>query len=320
MKRFSNILCLLKPDDDMPAALKRAVALADKNQAALKVMMWAPAVRGEGKITNLVLQDWRDKVAKKLDQIVKPYQKEIDLHASVITGTSLFIDVIRQVLLGKHDLVIKAIERPSEGQSLDGEDMRLLRKCPCPVWLMADSTGESYKSILSAVDVADDYSASGAAVRHDLNEQVFELACSTSSADLAELHLAYAWEPLHESALRHSGFFKHDKDALAQYLEEESQKNKALLEDFLTQQKQKWSPEEAKFLSVTPHCLKGAPKEEISGLASQVQADLIVMGTVGRTGVAGFIMGNTAESILRRINCDVLAIKPKGFESPVKLD
>jgi nucleotide-binding universal stress UspA family protein len=41
------------------------------------------------------------------------------------------------------------------------------------------------------------------------------------------------------------------------------------------------------------------------------------MGTVARTGVRGFIMGNTAETVLEQIDCSVLAIKPQGFVTPV---
>ena len=46
----------------------------------------------------------------------------------------------------------------------------------------------------------------------------------------------------------------------------------------------------------------------------------IMMGTVGRTGIPGFIMGNTAETVLNRIDCSVLAIKPEGFVTPVRLE
>ena len=44
------------------------------------------------------------------------------------------------------------------------------------------------------------------------------------------------------------------------------------------------------------------------------------MGTVARTGVPGFIMGNTAETMLQQIDCWVLAVKPEGFLTPVTLD
>jgi len=50
-----------------------------------------------------------------------------------------------------------------------------------------------------------------------------------------------------------------------------------------------------------------------------LQADLVVMGTVARTGIAGWLIGNTAEAILEQLQCSVLAVKPHGFVSPVKL-
>jgi nucleotide-binding universal stress UspA family protein len=41
------------------------------------------------------------------------------------------------------------------------------------------------------------------------------------------------------------------------------------------------------------------------------------MGTVARTGIAGLVMGNTAERVLRRLHGSVLAVKPPGVVSPV---
>lgn len=52
----------------------------------------------------------------------------------------------------------------------------------------------------------------------------------------------------------------------------------------------------------------------------RIEADLVVMGTVARTGIPGFIMGNTAETVLNPIDCSVLAIKPPGFVTPVTLE
>jgi universal stress protein E len=68
------------------------------------------------------------------------------------------------------------------------------------------------------------------------------------------------------------------------------------------------------------HLLKGAARKEVPALAKHLQVDCIVMGTVARTGVRGFIMGNTAETILEQIACSVLAIKPPGFVTPVTLE
>jgi nucleotide-binding universal stress UspA family protein len=59
---------------------------------------------------------------------------------------------------------------------------------------------------------------------------------------------------------------------------------------------------------------------DIPELVKEHQIDLVMMGTVGRTGIPGFLMGNTAETILNRIDCSVLAIKPEGFVTPVTLE
>jgi nucleotide-binding universal stress UspA family protein len=41
---------------------------------------------------------------------------------------------------------------------------------------------------------------------------------------------------------------------------------------------------------------------------------------VGRTGIPGFLIGNTAEQVLSEVTCSVLALKPRGFVSPVTID
>ena len=68
------------------------------------------------------------------------------------------------------------------------------------------------------------------------------------------------------------------------------------------------------------YLLKGEAGRLIPALAKVKKAELIVMGTVSRTGVAGLLIGNTAEKVLRQANCSVLTVKPEGFITPVKLD
>ena len=64
--------------------------------------------------------------------------------------------------------------------------------------------------------------------------------------------------------------------------------------------------------------LKGGAASLIRERAKALSADLIVMGTVGRTGIPGFFIGNTAEEVLQTTNASFLALKPAGFVSPVR--
>jgi len=67
------------------------------------------------------------------------------------------------------------------------------------------------------------------------------------------------------------------------------------------------------------HLVSGDPREVLPRLARELRIGLIVMGTVARTGLPGLFMGNTAETILRSVDCSVLGVKPEGFVTPVKV-
>lgn len=49
----------------------------------------------------------------------------------------------------------------------------------------------------------------------------------------------------------------------------------------------------------------------------ELNGAILVMGTVGRTGIPGLVIGNTAEAILNQVHCSILAVKPPDFVSPV---
>ena len=65
---------------------------------------------------------------------------------------------------------------------------------------------------------------------------------------------------------------------------------------------------------------KGDTDEVITEFAKSEAVDLIILGTVAKSGVTGIVTGSCAEEILNRIECSVLALKPSSFVSPVQLD
>ena len=56
------------------------------------------------------------------------------------------------------------------------------------------------------------------------------------------------------------------------------------------------------------HVKAGHPSEVIVETANELDADLVLIGTVARTGMKGLVLGNTAEKVLDRVNCDILTI------------
>ncbi len=56
----------------------------------------------------------------------------------------------------------------------------------------------------------------------------------------------------------------------------------------------------------------GVPADEIVRAAADEGADLIVMGTTGRTGLAHVLLGSVAERVVRRATCPVLTVRDPG--------
>lgn len=60
------------------------------------------------------------------------------------------------------------------------------------------------------------------------------------------------------------------------------------------------------------HLIEGPARDVLPRFVESSQYDLIVMGTLGRTGLAGEVMGETAEMILRDVRASVLTISPRS--------
>ena len=322
MKRFKNILYVNDATDDQDSGIARAVSLAENKQADLTVVDVIPTevvtagigLPPGGPISAGLKADVVADRYEGLEALVKPYQQRLSIRLDVLVGHT-YLEVIRAVLKNAYDLVIKPAENPNWLERLFGNhDMHLLRQCPCPVWLIKPGEKSSYNSILAAVDV-DPLNPLGA--DRDLNREILELAGLLALSNFASLHLAHAWEPIGEKTLlsRHVTSL----EGAAGYVEKTHARHGRGLY-LLGEELRKWIGVDAyDYLSPSFHQPKGPAKKVIPRLATQLRADLVVMGTIACTGISGLIIGNTAEAILDQLSCSVLAIKPPGFKTPVRL-
>lgn len=324
MRRFKNILCVMEPEAASQSALERAVALAETNQSNLTVATVIKHTPEGNRLVELESGDLQAKLmdaqTKWLETLIEPFRSRVDVNILVLTGTP-FLEIIRAVLRTGYDMVIKCPESPDWLDRLfSGDDMHLLRKCPCPVWMVKPGTRKSYQRVLAAVDVDDNYPPAELETRQLLNGMVMEIAGALAVSEFAELHVVNAWEAIGESAMRHSAFMSQPEDAVNAYVEKVRLHHALRLDELMRDTSAKLGSGAMDYLKPQLHLVKGSARKEIPALASQLQVDCIVMGTVARTGIRGFIMGNTAETILEQIDCSVLAIKPSGFITPVTLE
>lgn len=319
MERFENILCVVPADPGDDSGLRRALLLADIYQARLTVAQILPEVDSLAHGAGAALLASRaaalqTAATQQLEAIVAAHRARIDLDIEVLSGTP-FLAVIRRVLSHRHDLVIKTAEDPSFIARLFGsDDMHLLRKCPCPLWLTHPAEKANYATILATIDVPRD---SATDANEALNEQILALASSLAVADPAELHVVHVWEAPGESTVR--TWSTEPEEAAKAYVQAERAVHEEGMARAAGQLRGLIGDEAFAFLAPTFQLFRGVPKLVIPEVAKRLDADLVVMGTIARTGIAGFFIGNTAEAILEQLQCSVLAVKPPGFVSPVGL-
>lgn len=315
MNRFQKILFVYDRPTEKGMAFQRAVDLTKKNQAILTVVEVLEEIPPEIQVAlpSSNLQGLREAVShesyERLKDLTGPVKKEgIQVATKVLWGTP-WLEIIREVLRSNHDLVMLSPQKkPRLKEALFGSRiMHLMRKCPCPVWAIKPAKRKlEFARMLAAVDVAPpDVEA------NLLNVKIIELAASLTRTDKSELHVLSCWRPYFERTIRGQSILHEDE------VNKNNREARSLRKKWLNQLVERAS---AEGLSLKVHLLEGEANQRILDFAEQKRVEMIVMGTVSRTGVAGFFIGNTAEKVLHRLNCSVLAVKPDSFETPVKLE
>ncbi|MFO7559017.1 MAG: universal stress protein, partial [Desulfobacterales bacterium] len=210
MKRFKNILYVNEPTAHQETAIARAVSLAVNNQADLTIVDVIPAqvvtagidLPPGGPVSNDLREAVESYHRKEMESMAQSFKERLQIRLQILVGKT-YLEAIRAVLTKGYDLLIKPAENPTWTNRLFGsDDLHLLRKCPCPVWLMKPPEKSNYSSILAAVDF--DLSASPPS-EHELNREILELAASLAISDFASLHIGHAWEALAEKTMLFRG-------------------------------------------------------------------------------------------------------------------
>jgi nucleotide-binding universal stress UspA family protein len=297
VQRFKNILFVNEPGTSKTGTPKAVVELARRNSARLTLCDVAYELARTFTQMKQSLETLR---LKRLEALVNDLDTDgVEIEYALLNGAP-FVEVIRQVKRGQHDLVIKNAEPGGLSEtSFGANDMHLMRKCPCPLWIARSDQFGKYRSIVAALDIDPDIPAN-----QELNELVLDLSTSLARQSGCGVHVVHGVWVHNEPLLLRLG--NGARTALGDLQKE----REAQLTDLLAQR-------DLDGLNLQVHLDHARPAEYVLDVASRFGADLVVMGTVARTGVPGFFIGNTAERILSRLGCSALTVKPSGFLSPV---
>ena len=227
--------------------------------------------------------------------------------------------MVREVLRGGHDLLMKEAE-PNESVLFGSTDMHLLRACPCPVWLFKpEHAGRAFAQVLAAGRPRTTTRRGGPASpqggtrpegRRARREDPGARRLPGRQARGRSSTSSTPGRPPARGCCGATRCWRRSRSNATWRTREPRPERPS-------NGSSRGSPDRPGRRFV--HLLKGDPADVIAEFAKTSRVDLIVMGTVARTGIPGLLIGNTAETILQRVDCSVLAVKPDGFVSPVTL-
>jgi len=304
--RFRNIALVYECDD---ATLSCAATLARHHRARLTLVHVIKGVPDD-----LAIFDVGGRAVDVRALIHRDRQSALRAAAKSIVGMGVrprtrllvgdpFIEVIRDVLANARDLVVMTADgrRGLRRRLLGSMASHLVRKCPVPVLVVKPGKRGRFHRVAVAVDPGTPEVPQAA-----LNRRLLELGAEVAKREDAELHVVHAWQLLGEGMLRGRGGLSEAE--VSDLLTREAATRRAALQ-----------PELRPCANLHPHLhlLKGNAADVVPRFVERERIDLLVMGSVSRTGIAGFLIGNTAERILDAVQCSLLVVKPEGFVSPV---
>ncbi|WP_391091381.1 universal stress protein [Vibrio sp. NH-UV-68] len=310
MKKFKNILYVSRGLPSESDSIGQALRLSANNNATLNGLIVSPPLPDH-------MEQYQEIYRGSLFQSIEQQINSVRQSDSITESQTPFplqlacdeqpaVSIIRAVNQHHYDLVIKDAEPvENNGEGFKAMDMTLLRKCPCPVWLNRPAHQPRNKR---RVAVAIDPTASNDE-HHRLSLRLLELSRSIADSCDSRLHIVSCWEYQLERYLYQHVWIKIEDDELNREIKIAQQHHREALDQLIR---------EAQISgNVQIHHLHGLPDEKITACVEKNNIDVLVMGTLARTGIPGFVIGNTAENILQAVKCSLVALKPDGFVSPI---
>jgi len=306
MHRFKKILVgvdlsfgdHLVSEEVSPASLEavnRAIWLAKSNSAEL-TFFFALDVGAE---TQRMIEESneRESIVTSAKEILnglvsRAKESGIKADSDVCFGRS-WRQIILKVVQDGYDIVIAGTRHlgPFKTILLGSTGMKLLRQCPSPVWITQPQADSQIKSILVAHCL------------RPVGDLAMELGAAMAELHGSELHVIHSQEHF-EFESWHSIYQDNESN------QKTPLEVKRHIESQISNYQFKTHPQ-IHIVTSTP------PDIAALNLIENHNIELLVMGTVARTGISGLIIGNTAEKLLPQISCSVLAVKPADFVSPV---
>lgn len=298
MSQYRRILLILSSGAVETPALHRAHALAKISGAELRIDLYAPhrAVEALGHVNkNLasmaqasVLSQCRD----WLEEIIFDLREcELSVQGQVYWEHADAESILTRALDWQPDLLIKDAGRATALRTLlpISVDHDLLRLCPFPLYLVHGERNGVPKKVVAAVDPAHSWHRDGA-----LNERVMKAARDYALQADASLELLSVFGADADHGA--TGNEDYERQRLAHRTQ-----LAALVKSYGV-------------AADKTHVYYGDAAHTLAREARAAGVELLVIGSLCRRGLARIVAGGVAAQLVDELDCDLLAVKPAGFE------
>lgn len=309
MSEFKHILAVIDPSMSQQKSLDRAVELAEKSGASIMAFLCIYDFSYE--MTTMLSSEAREQVRHALlddkvgwlNDVINQYDSKgaVTMEIRVVWHNRPYEAIIQEVMGKGHDLIVKGTQDHDTLQSVifTPTDWHLLRKAPVSVLLVKEHDWPDDGQILAAVNVGceDDSHIS-------LNNRITQSAKNMADLLHANVHLVNSYPGTPANVLMEVPDF------------DPTTYNESVKQHHLNSMRD--HAKEYAIQDSACHIREGLPEDVIPQLAKELDAELVIIGTIGRQGISAALIGNTAEHVIDMLDCDVLALKPEGFVTPVK--
>jgi nucleotide-binding universal stress UspA family protein len=227
--------------------------------------------------------------------VARAGREDVQVLPRLVEGTP-FVEIVRGARHGRNELIVvgRHGERTFRELLLGSTAERVIRKGDTSILVVAPRPVAPYARPLVAVDCS------------DTSRRAVELAWRLAGPGVQALDVVHAYEPIPPSTLRRASVFG---EPAIEYRLAARQQTQSATEAFLA------AGEMAPPTKVVVR--EGDARQVILDLAAQCDADLVALGTHGRSGLPHVLLGSVAEAVIRGAGSDVLVARVLGL--PFKL-
>jgi universal stress protein E len=311
MPEPKRILAVVDPTAASQPAVERAALLAKRTRARLVLFICdydpqlvdsALDLEGLAKARAALIDDR----ARQLREIAKTLAADdLDIEVDARWDSPLADGIVRKAIESAADIVVKDTHyHPILKRSVfSNTDWNLIRDCPALLWLVKPRALAQKPCFVAAVDPLHEHAKPA-----ELDDRIIAAAKQLCYPMNGELHVFHAFDVTPALAA--------SMDSMAMPLTLPVRE----LADSVRAQHTEAVHELTDARAVRRdrvHLHEGGTKQLVVALTEELRADVIVMGAVSRRGLKRLFLGNTAEEVLDKLPCDLLIVKPAGFETSV---